>query len=475
MADGKWFTPRQLSALSYEEQQAYIRQTLEESQEEISDHDSVVGDEALDECVGDIGGDDSDLEEPTLPEYDPEDGSDSDEELEDAPTETGEYFTARDGNVWSYIQPQPVRFRTHNILRSAQSGPVRATQGLTISETFKLITSDEICDIIIRESNRKARQFFDDDNAKHPTREPRSWIPITESEFDAYLGVLLLSGVTHSGYVHTKDLWNTKSHPLYRAAMSLRRFWEISRFIRFDNGNTCQQRKQTDKAAAISDVFLMLNNCLRRYYVAGANVTVDEQLYAYRGGTGFTQYIPSKPAKYGIKVWWVCDSISFYPLQGQIYTGMAQSGERERNVGERIVKDLSINLFDGSGRNIVCDNFFTSYNLAKSLMIDNNLSILGTCNKRRTFVPAAFANPKGREAESSMFGFYNHVTMCSYVPKKNKAVVLLSTSHYTTETSGPKKKPLLILDYNKTKGGVDSMDMCLSEYSTKRRTNRRRF
>ncbi|XP_067647073.1 uncharacterized protein [Eurosta solidaginis] len=174
MADGKWFTPRQLSALSYEEQQAYIRQTLEESQEEISDHDSVAGDEALDECVGDIGGDDSDLEEPTLPEYDPEDGSDSDEELEDAPTETGEYFTARDGNVWSSIQPQPVRFRTHNILRSAQSGPVRATQGLTISKTFKLITSDEICDIIIRESNRKARQFFDDDNAKHPTREPRS-------------------------------------------------------------------------------------------------------------------------------------------------------------------------------------------------------------------------------------------------------------------------------------------------------------
>lgn len=159
-------------------------------------------------------------------------------------------------------------------------------------------------------------------------------------------------------------------------------------------------------------------------------------------------------------------------MQGQIYKGMAPSGERERNVGERVVKDLCVNLFAGSGRNIVCDNFFTSYNLAKSLMIDNNLSILGTCNKRRTFVPAAFANPKRREAESSMFGFYNNVTMCSYVPKKNKAVVMLSTTHYTSETSGPKKKPLLILDYNKTKGGVDNMDKCLSEFSTKRRTNR---
>lgn len=58
MADGEWLTPRQLSALSYEEQLAYIRKTLEESQEEISDHDSIVGDEALGECVGDIGGGD---------------------------------------------------------------------------------------------------------------------------------------------------------------------------------------------------------------------------------------------------------------------------------------------------------------------------------------------------------------------------------------------------------------------------------
>lgn len=151
---------------------------------------------------------------------------------------------------------------------------------------------------------------------------------------------------------------------------------------------------------------------------------------------------------------------------------MAASGERERNVGERVVKDLVVNNFGGSGRTVVCDNFFTTYNLAKTLMVDNSLALLGTCNKRRMFVPASFANPKGREAESTLFGFCNNMTMCSYVPKKNKAVVMLSTCHDTTETAGPKRKPLLILDYNKHKGGVDNMDKCLTEYSTKRRTNR---
>lgn len=69
---------------------------------------------------------------------------------------------------------------------------------------------------------------------------------------------------------------------------------------------------------------------------------VDEQLYPYRGRTRFTQYIPSKPAKYGIKVWWVCDSHTSYPLQDQGYTGLAPSGEVDRNQGERVVRELCV-------------------------------------------------------------------------------------------------------------------------------------
>ena len=91
-------------------------------------------------------------------------------------------------------------------------------------------------------------------------------------------------------------------------------------------------------------------------------------------------------------------------------------------------------------------------------MMDNNLSMLGTVNKRRKFVPPQFATAKEREVESTTFGFSNNITMCSYVPKKTKAVLVLSTMHYTPEVEGPNKKPGLILDYNKNKGGVNNMD-----------------
>lgn len=315
MADGEWLAPRRLNALPYEEQRDYIRTFVEASDSEESDHEQAVDQEDLEGNIDDIGGESSDAEQVQEIVYHLEDERDSDEEYEEPPLETGDYYTARDGNVWSSIPPIPGRIRAHNVLRSRNPGPVPSTNGLTMAETFNLMMSNEICDVIIRESNRKARQTFDAYNEQHPDAEPRIWVPITEVEFRAYLGVLLMAGVCHSGYVHTTDLWKTTSHPLFRASMSLRRFWAISRFIRFDNGNTRNARKQNDKAAAITDVFLMLNATLRKYYICGTNVTVDEQLYPYRGGTGFTQYIPSKPSKYGIKVWWVCDAISSYPVQ----------------------------------------------------------------------------------------------------------------------------------------------------------------
>jgi len=110
----------------------------------------------------------------------------------------------------------------------------------------------------------------------------------------------------------------------------------------------------------------MLNKNLAKNYKPTTNLTVDKQLFPYRGRTKFTQYILSKSAKYGIKVWWIFDAENSYPLYGQLYTGKSAAG-RESNVGERIVKDLTA-PYKGSGRNITTDNLFTTLPLAKSLL-----------------------------------------------------------------------------------------------------------
>ncbi|XP_044589814.1 piggyBac transposable element-derived protein 3-like isoform X2 [Cotesia glomerata] len=284
---------------------------------------------------------------------------------------------AKDGTQWAATPSSEHQVGRRNIVRE-RCGPNRNTNMLSILDTFKLFFTPEMADIIIRHTNKKAISTYTAYNEKNPGKKQLVWKNLELQEFYAFLAILITSGANNSNTDNAMDMWQTYSYPLYRAAMSINRFWNIIRFIRFDDANTRAQRMETDKAAPIRDIWTMLNSNLAKHYKPTECLTIDEQLYPYRGRTRFTQYIPSKPAKYGIKVWWICDAENLYPLTGQLYTGKSSEG-REKNVGERVVKDL-VAPYKGSGRNITMDNYFTTLPLAKSLL-SWNLTIVGTLKK----------------------------------------------------------------------------------------------
>ena len=63
--------------------------------------------------------------------------------------------------------------------------------------------------------------------------------------------------------------------------------------------------------------------------------------------------------------------------------------------------------------------------------------------------------------------------MVSYVPKPDKAVIMLSTMHRDAVVSSREdKKPEIVLQYNSAKGGVDTLDQMAGAHSTKRMTHR---
>ena len=144
--------------------------------------------------------------------------------------------------------------------------------------------------------------------------------------------------------------------------------------------------------------------------------------------------MPSKPAKCGIKVWLICDAANGFPLKGIIYTGK-MGNTRDINQGERVVKELAIG-FKGSGRNISMDRFFTTLPLDKGLL-SWNLTIVGTLKKDKPYIPQEMKASKTRQPLSTLFGFHDKVTICSYVPKKNKA-----TLHDDAKTSDEAHKKL---------------------------------
>lgn len=92
-------------------------------------------------------------------------------------------------------------------------------------------------------------------------------------------------------------------------------------------------------------------------------------------------YIPSKPAKYGIKVFSLVDAKMNYTYNLEVYAGKQPPGSFNiSNKPEDVVKRLCEPVF-GTNRNITLDNWFTSYNLVQTMLTLHKLTIVGTIRK----------------------------------------------------------------------------------------------
>ncbi|KAG5862699.1 hypothetical protein JTB14_004640 [Gonioctena quinquepunctata] len=102
----------------------------------------------------------------------------------------------------------------------------------------------------------------------------------------------------------------------------------------------------------------------------GSHMTVDEQVLGFRSRAPFGVYMTSKPDKYGIKLWALCDAANAYIHNLQVYL-VKQNNTVEKNQGERVVLDMVKHLSDGHG--ITTDNFFTSKSLGDKLLAKHTL------------------------------------------------------------------------------------------------------
>jgi len=71
------------------------------------------------------------------------------------------------------------------------------------------------------------------------------------------------------------------------------------------------------------------------------------------------------------------------------------------------------------------DNYFTSYGLATDLLALKT-TVVGTMRKNKGDLPKELLPNRGRPERSSNFCFDGQLTLTGDVPKKNKAVILLS-------------------------------------------------
>ncbi|XP_046404918.1 piggyBac transposable element-derived protein 4-like [Ischnura elegans] len=292
----------------------------------------------------------------------------------------------------------------------------------------------------------------------------------------AFIGLLILSGSIRSGHQNIRDLWDRDGFgiEIFYTTMSMKRFLFLLRCVRFDDVKDRPQRREHDKFTAFRNVFETFTSNCEKYYNLGELTTIDEQLVPFRGKCPFRQFIPSKPIKYGIKVFTLTDARSMYTKTMEVYLGTQPEGpfrlsNRPCDVVKRLAKTMA-----GTGRNITADNWFSSIPLVQDLL-EKRITYLGTMRKNKVEIPPELSNAKQRAVGTSIFAFQKHLTLLSYIPKKIQNVIMISSMHRDAsidDRSGEMRKPEIITDYNYTKSGVDTVDEMCATYSTARRCKR---
>lgn len=80
-------------------------------------------------------------------------------------------------------------------------------------------------------------------------------------------------------------------------------------------------------------------------------------------------------------------------------------------MAQRIVHYLVQPLY-GTNRNVCIDSHFTTLQLCEELL-EEGLTVVGTINERRTFIPPEFKKARERAVQSSVFVFREEATLVS--------------------------------------------------------------
>jgi hypothetical protein len=122
------------------------------------------------------------------------------------------------------------------------------------------ITEDMLQKILIHTNEETECQKINYTTAQHYI------IPTNVTELKAFIGLLYLRGVLKNSHLTTNDMWSENfGPPIFRCTMSKNRFQFLINSLRFNDKNSSQERRSTDKFAAFRKVWDMFISCKSNY------------------------------------------------------------------------------------------------------------------------------------------------------------------------------------------------------------------
>lgn len=272
------------------------------------------------------------------------------------------------------------------------SGPQNFDEESTPIDIFSHFFDNEVLDLLVTQTNLYYEQYIQMKGGVETLpafARARSWTPVSVPELKVFIAVVLYMGLVrlpnYDMYWSKDDLINLQSLSSY---MTRDRFYNILAFFHANDNVNEPPRDHPDynPGYKVDRLANLLITKWQRAYTPNRELSVDETLVPFKGRTKLLQYIPSKPHKWGIKVWTLADSATGYVYNWQLYTGKAPADPRGRGLAHRVVTSLCTPLYD-RGHHIYCDNFFSSPALFDELA-EHQTGACGTLRSNRIGVPA---------------------------------------------------------------------------------------
>ncbi|UYV83427.1 hypothetical protein LAZ67_23000974, partial [Cordylochernes scorpioides] len=425
-----------------------------------------------DEIICDLS-DTSDTEIYSYHDTDSEQNSEADEEI---PNDDSEFYFGKDGvpkwkkTMWQKTQ---IRTRSTNII-SQLPGPKSEAKSIeSESDAFTKIIDIDMVQKIVDCTNAYISNI-----KEHFSRERDAKLT-TVTEILALFGLLIMSGVKRAAHLTYKELWAVDGSgvEIVRAIMSQDCFLFLLRCLRFDDITTRKERKKLDKLAPIREfVEAFVYNC-KKLYTPGEYNTIDEKLIPFRGSFSFGLHVRS--LRWNLRFHLQAPmTLDIHTLNFDIYAGKRDEKESS-DKGQAY--DVVFRLLERSklldkGYHLICDNFYTSVEMANDLY-KRHTHLTGTLRRNRKYLPEGIKVKRIGVGER-IYRYKEPVMLLSWREKKSQTspVLLLSTyagaSTQLEKTSSGKEKnlPEIVKHYNSGKGGVDLCDQMMNMYQDERKS-----
>jgi hypothetical protein len=282
----------------------------------------------------------------------PSSSSDEEEEKKEAaPADEQEDWTS---NLHAINVPPPRLRHAHQRLPPADSSPLQLLQ---------LFLPPSLMEEFAQHTN---------------TAAPHDWRHTTAAELYAFLGAHLFMGIDR--LPRTGMYWNsTFGHPLITSLFSRDRFMQLLRFFRVVAPDEAAAAR--DPLPHVRSLAATLNASFVAHSSPSQRLTLDEAMAAFKGRSPIKQYIPSKPHKWGYKIY--CLSSDDYLLRFEVYAG------KEERSPDGATYDTVMRMLQGyeeKAHILFTDNWFTSPALLLALQ-QKGIRLCGSVRRNRKGMP----------------------------------------------------------------------------------------